>query len=292
MKTMSQHLLFAAKAGLAGNIFLFILKILAGLLSNSIAVISDALNSLTDIITSIAIHISIKMSQTQPDEDHPFGHNRAEPLAGLIVAIMAGILGFSVISQAATRIMSKEELNISYFTFTAMIISIATKIYMTIYFHQICKKHNSPAIEASEIDSRNDVLVSGAALIGITGAKFNIHGLDSIMALIIGAQIIRSGYEMGKRNIDFLIGKAPNDKFINLIKDNIKSIDEVVAFHDIRAHYVGNIIQVEIHIMLHKELSLIKAHAIGKMVQKKVEDIDIINKAFIHIDPCMDKKKR
>ena len=151
------------------NIFLFLLKLIAGILSKSIAIISDAINSFMDILSSIAIWYSVKISKKKADKTHPFGHKRAQPIAGLIVAILAFILGFEVIKSSIERFFTESEILISYFSYLALIISIIVKFVLAIYLIKIGKKDNSPALKAAGIDARNDVLSSFVALIGIIG---------------------------------------------------------------------------------------------------------------------------
>jgi len=268
-----------------GNTILFILKLAIGLISNSVAIISDAINSFTDIITSFVIFVCVKFGRRKADSSHPFGHHRIEPIAGLIVAIFIAIVGVEVINFSIRRLISGEPIIFSYFIAYILLFTIIIKAFMYFYIKKVCKKINSPALHASSVDCRNDVFISGAALLGIICYNFGYTYIDSIVGIIIGIWIIFSGYEVGKSNIDFLIGRSPNKKSIEEIKKTTLSIKGVKGFNDLRAHYVGNYVHVEIHIELDKKLSLVKAHDIGKQVELKLEELPWINKAFIHIDP-------
>jgi cation diffusion facilitator family transporter len=270
---------------LAGNIFLFGLKLIAGILSHSVAVLSDAFNSLTDIMASIGVYISVKVGQQEPDESHPFGHQRAEPIAGLIIAILAGILGFEVIRYAIGRILGepiqiKEDLAL-----VAMVITIIIKTAMGGYFYVVGKKNNSPAISASFVDALNDVLIGIVVILGIIGTKFGYIYLDGLAGLLVGLIVIYSGYRVGKENIDYLMGKAADPETKKLILDKALAIDGVHAINDVFSHYVGNTIHVEVHIEVDPHLSTEKSHDIGKAVRMEIEKIDNISRAFIHIDP-------
>ncbi|HHT9159207.1 MAG TPA: cation diffusion facilitator family transporter, partial [Candidatus Brocadiaceae bacterium] len=142
------------------NTFLFGIKITAGLMSNSLAIISDAVNSLTDIVSSVIIFFAVKTSSKQADEGHPFGHHRAEPIAGLIVAIFAGILGFEILHTSIFKLMETHEHKIGIYAITVLLVSIGMKLLMSVYFKRFSRKINSPALLASSIDSRNDVYIS------------------------------------------------------------------------------------------------------------------------------------
>jgi cation diffusion facilitator family transporter len=270
---------------IACNAFLFVIKITAGITSNSLAVISDAMNSVTDIISSVVIYFAVKVSAKQADEGHPFGHHRAEPIAGLIVAIFAGILGFEIFRTSVFQLVSLHEHNIGIFTILVLLISIGMKFIMSIYFKKTSHTINSPALLASSIDSRNDVYISATALVGVIGGFYGYPKMDDIMAILISFWIIYFGYKIGIQNIDYLMGSQPEAGIMEEIKAKACAVAGVLGIHDIRAHYVGNYIHVEIHISLNQHLTLTEAHEIGKNVQRTVENIEIIHKAFVHIDP-------
>lgn len=267
------------------NTFLFAIKISAGIMSNSLAIISDAINSLTDTISSIIIFIAVRTSSKQADEGHPFGHHRAEPIAGLIVAILAGILGFEILHMSVFKLMEPHVHKIGIPAIITLLISIGMKLIMSNYFKKVSIKINSPALLASSIDSRNDVCISATALVGVGCGLFGYAQMDDIAATLISFWIIYSGYKIGVQNIDYLMGRQPETSIMEEIKREACAVAGVVGIHDVRAHYVGNYIHVEIHISLDQGLTLTKAHTIGKNVQRAVESLESIHKAFVHIDP-------
>jgi cation diffusion facilitator family transporter len=270
--------------GIILNSMLFVAKLIVGFLSGSLAVLSDAFNSLTDILASIGIFIAVKFSSKRADAGHPFGHHRAEPLAGIMVAIFAGIVAFEIIKIGIQNLFIKTSI-IGYSALVVLGFTMIVKLGMSVYFLDQGKKLNSPAIRASGIDSRNDVLISSVAFIGVLGSINGIDFMDSIAAIIIGLFILYSGYKIGVENIDYLMGKAPSKEHLDKIKSVVRKVKGVKGMNDIRAHYVGNFIHIEIHIEVDKKLSTQKSHTIGKNVQNKVEELNHVDKAFIHIDP-------
>ncbi len=267
------------------NIFLFGIKITSGIMSNSLAIISDAVNSFTDIVSSVIIFFAVKTSSKQADEGHPFGHHRAEPIAGLIVAIFAGILGFEILHTSVFKLVEKHDHKINIYSITVLLVSIGMKFIMFVYFKRISKSTNSPALLASSIDSRNDVFISTTALVGVVFGLYKYPQMDDIAATLISFWIIYSGYNIGIRNIDYLMGRQPEAEIMDEIKKKANSVAGVLGIHDVRAHYVGNYIHVEIHISLDQRLTMIEAHDIGKNVRQEVESLESIHKAFVHIDP-------
>ncbi len=275
----------ATVMGIAANSGLFALKFLAGMMTGSLALLSDSLNSFADTAYSVAVFIAVGVSHQKPDKEHPFGHHRAEPVAALIIAILAGILGFEIIKEGFMGLFASQAHIFSIFGITALLTSMAVKSGMWAYFKRVAKRLDSPAISASSVDSRNDVLVSLVALLGFSGPAMGLPNLDFYASILIGAFIIWSGYEIGSKNIDYLMGSSPGSKKLKEIREKVESIEGVLGIHDTRAHFVGNYLHVQIHIEVDKDLHTDKAHEIGKRVETAVEGIPSVDKAFVHIDP-------
>jgi cation diffusion facilitator family transporter len=271
--------------GIILNTFLFIIKLLGGIFSGSLSLLSDSFNSLTDILTSLAIFLAIRIGAKKADSDHPFGHRRAEPIAGLVVAIFAAILGFQVLSDAFRGFFEPKELNIDMVIFSIIIVSIVLKLYMYILFRREGKKSKSPALMASSVDYRNDILVSCSVLVGNLFGYIGYPIGDTIVAIFIGAFIVYSGFKIGMDNLDFLMGKVPDREILEHLKEKALSIEGVNRLNDVRAHYLGNFIQIEIHIEVNRRLSTKRSHDIAKRVQDLVEEEEIVDYAFVHVDP-------
>jgi cation diffusion facilitator family transporter len=275
----------AANRALGLNTFLFLFKIIIGIISNSITMISEAVNSFTDIISSIAIKLGIKISSLKPDDKHQFGHTAAQPLATLIVAILAGVLGFDIVQESIKRIISPPEIKINVWIYIVLATTIITKIIMNRYQRYIGNKFNSPAVRAQAVDSINDVLASSLAFCGILGVQFGYPRIDGIGGILVSFFIFRSGYQIAKENIDYLMHKAADEKLIFEIINCALKVEGVKGINDLRSHYVGDKFHVEIHIEVDKTTSTYESHSIGKKVQYLIEGIPEIQKAFIHIDP-------
>ncbi len=278
----------AFRAGLLnilGNTFLFIIKLWASILSGSMALASEAFNSLTDMVSSVAVLICVRISDREADEGHPFGHSRAEPVAGLLVAILAGILGFEIMKASIDRLFNGTTVTVGTFTLLVPVITIVMKAVMAWHFRKAGKEANSPAITASYVDSLCDIMVALAALAGILGVWFGYPFLDPVASLPISLWVIYTGYRIGMENIDYLIGKAPGPALLEEIKSAARGVTGVKTINTVRAHHVGPFIHVEIHIEVDKNLSTFDSHAIGKEVEHSVEGIRAIEKSFIHIDP-------
>lgn len=271
--------------GIILNTILFSMKLSGGIMSGSLALLSDSFNSLLDTISSIAIFLAVKIGAKKADLDHPFGHHRAEPIAGLLVAIMAAILGFEVMKNAFQGFLIQKSYEINLLIFLIIVASIGIKMFMFLLFRIRAKNSKSPALMASSVDYRNDILVSSSVLLGSLFVYLGYPVVDSIVAMCIGALIIYSGFRIGVENVDFLMGKTPGDKIMEKLKNQALSINGVKQLNDVRAHYLGNFIQVEIHIEVDKRLSTEESHRIAKEVQNLLQEEEGVDFAFVHVDP-------
>ena len=247
--------------------------------------ISDAINSFTDIISSVIVFISVKVSAKRADKEHPFGHHRAEPIAGLVVAIFIGIVGFEVINAAFNRVINGGAIIKGVAPMIVIGFTLVLKFFMYLYVVKVGKKIKSTALLASATDHRNDVLISFSALIGVGGAYFGYVMLDPLVAFVIGVWIIYAGYKIGVDNVKYLIGEAPSDELMSKIKKIALEVKGVKGVNDVRAHYVGVLLHAEVHIEVDRKLTIYRAHTIGKNAQRKIEKLPEVNKAFVHIDP-------
>lgn len=270
---------------IAANFFLFILKFAGGLISGSLALMSDAVNSFSDTVYSIAIFFAVRTSHKSADADHPFGHHRAEPVASLLVAMLAGVLGAQIIKTGIDGLMSPQLKTFSLIAVGILAFTMLLKSGMWLYFRLVAARINSPALKATSIDCRNDVLVSSIALVGVFAPVIGFQNLDYWAAMVIGAVILFSGYRIGIENLDYLMGKTPDKRTLDEIRKRALSVGGVVSVHDIKAHYVGNYIHVQVHAGVGKDLSAIEAHDIGDIIEAKIEEMPSIDKVFVHMDP-------
>jgi cation diffusion facilitator family transporter len=272
---------------LAGNSVMFVGKTLVGLAFNSIAIISDSLNSFTDIIASAIVLVSIRSSYKAPDAGHPFGHKRAQPIAGLITAIFTGIVGFEVITQAVTRLITRDRMETGLLPIILVATVLVVKLGMFLFARVAARRARSTALAASAADHRNDVLVSAAVLLGVVASNLGYPMFDPVVACLIGAWIIGAGFRIGRDNMRFLMGEAPPQELMDRIMATARAVPGVLGLNDVFAHYVGTVVEIELHIDVDSTINIQEAHDIGKQVQRAVEDMEEVSRAFIHIDPLL-----
>lgn len=277
----------ASLLGLFTNVFLFLLKVIAALLTGSMAIISDAINSFLDIVSSIATHIAVKLTMRKADKGYPFGYRRAEPVAALIISILAAILAFEIFRNAiiGLAVGSRTHLPVTAVPVILMFIAIFVKIIIANYFREVGIRRDSPALLASSQDFRNDILCSVVALAGLLGTSLNAFFLDDVAAILVSGIIMYSGYRIGIKNIDYLMGKSPDDVTLFEIRKRALSVDGVKKVDEVKAHYVGNFIHVELKIHIDKRMTAYDAHKITTKVRFLIEGISHIDRAFVHIEP-------
>ncbi|MBI1938071.1 MAG: cation transporter [Ignavibacteriales bacterium] len=282
---MPHRLKQAINLALVVNIFLFVIKAVVGVISNSIAVISEALNSLTDIISSIGIMYAVKISSKKPDQTHQFGHNAAQPIAAFIVSVFAFVVGINIVEESFKRIIEPQNVKTIPAVYIVLTATIFIKIILSRYQRHIGKIFSSPAIKAAAVDSLNDVLASFIALLGVIGAGYGFRFIDGIAGLLVAMFIFKTGYEVGKQNIDYLMGHSADNEFHNRIREITMSVKGVKGINDLRSHYVGDKFHIEIHVEVDKEHSTKISHDIGNEVRFALERMEEVQKAFVHIDP-------
>lgn len=282
---MPKRLKRATDAALLINAFLFIIKAAVGVISNSIAVISEAVNSLTDIISSIGIKYSIKISGKQPDATHNFGHGAAQPIAAFIVSVFAFVVGINIVEESIKRLIDPQPINAATEVYIVLGITIVVKIALSRYQNHIGKIFKSPAIKAAAVDSLNDILASSIALLGVVGTALGYRFIDGLAGILVAMFIFKTGYEVGKQNIDYLMGKSADKGFNENLKKVTMSIHGVQGINDLRTHYVGDKFHVEIHVEVDKNCSTFISHEIGNKVKFALEELDEVQKVFVHVDP-------
>ncbi len=282
---MPYRLKRATDIALVINIFLFIIKSIVGILSNSIAVISEALNSLTDILSSLGIKYAVQLSREKPDPKHQFGHTPAQPIAAFILAVFAFVVGINIIEESVKRLIEPQHINTIPSVYVVLIITMIIKIALNRYQVKIGNLFKSPAVKAASIDSINDVLASSIALVGVIGAAYNLKFIDSIAGIMVAMFIFKTGYEVAKENLDYLMGRSASKEFDEKLKGIASGIKGVVGINDLRSHYVGNKFHIEIHIEVNKDLNTKASHDIGNQVKFTLEKLEEVQKVFVHIDP-------
>lgn len=241
-KVRDAHGKLACVGGIISNLVLFIMKFTIGLLTGSVSIVGDSVNNVSDMGSSVVTLIGFKMSNAPADKEHPYGHERIEYIAGLIVSIIILVVGFQLLMQSITAIKDNTKSELSIVAFIILGISIIIKLLQGLFYKQIGKKINSVALEATAADSINDVVSTSVILIGSLIIYFfpNIpFSLDGVLGILVAIFILISGIKMVKETVDPLIGVTPDHEYIQNILNDIKKYKVVLGVHDVRCHMYG-----------------------------------------------------
>ncbi|WP_423792049.1 cation diffusion facilitator family transporter [Methanocaldococcus indicus] len=268
-----------------GNIVLSVIKIFVGYIYNSISLISDGFHSLSDVITSIIGYYGIKISQMPEDENHPYGHSRFETLFSLIIGLALLLTGFELLKMSIDKIINIGTVEVNAIVLGVAILSIIIKELMTQYSLYIGRKYNNSILIADAYHHRSDVLSTIVVLVGLILEKFGFIYGDGLAGVIVSLMVAKAAIDICKDSIDKLTGKSPSNEILNKIKETVLKIDGVKGYHDLKAHYVGPDIFVEIHVEVDKDLSAKELHDLETKITKEIENIKGIKRAYVHLDP-------
>ena len=267
------------------NVVLFVLKMAAAIVSGSVAIFSDALNSFMDILTYGIAFFSVRFAQKGPDRDHPMGHRTAEPLAAILIAITAGMISFEIFKSAIENLyFGGTTPFFPPYVFAILIFAIILKFIIFVYMNHKAKKSKSSGVEAIAVDCKNDIFATSAVLIGVLATELGYPLFDPLVAIVVGFYVLYVGYLLAKKNLRYLLAEAPDKSTISRIKKRALSVKGVKGISSLTAHYMGDRIIVEIAIILSPRLKTIKTHDIGEKVQEEIEKMELVSHAFVHID--------
>lgn len=271
------------------NIFLIILKGLAGVFGHSQALIADAIHSISDLFTDVVVLLGLRYGRRAPDAEHHFGHARIETMASTIVGMALIGTAIYIGKDAALNIYRHAEYHPKGMAVVAAAIAVALKEALYHFTVHVGRRIKSRLLVANAWHHRSDAFSSVAVLLGVTVAYFkptwNI--LDSYAALLVSFFIIKVGYEIIIQTINEFTDAAPKSEILDKIKKCAMSVDGVIQAHDLRVRISGSRYQMEIHILVDGRLSVLKGHRLAKTVEKRIEEeVDDVGSMIVHVDPA------
>ncbi|CAM3393851.1 MULTISPECIES: cation diffusion facilitator family transporter [Brevibacillus] len=269
-------------------IFCSVLKIGVAIIAGSEALMADGLNNTTDVIASVAVLIGLRISRKPPDQDHPYGHFRAETIAALVASFIMLFVGIDVISGAIPSMFAPNQTAPGMIAgYTALVTSIIMfGVYR--YNRELAKKTNSQALMAAAADNRSDALVSIGTFVGIAGAQFQLLWLDPLAALVVGILIIKTGWGIFRETVHRLTDGFDQAKLEDL-RTSIADIPGVVSISDIKARYHGSSVLVDVVVLVDPDLSVVESHTITEVIEERMRLEHKIHDVHIHIEPCEEK---
>lgn len=273
-----------------GNILLSLFKLLAGVIAHSGAMISDAVHSASDVFSSIIVIIGVKLSARDSDDDHPYGHERLECVAAIVLAVILLITGLFIGAAAVQNIASGNygELAVpGALALAAAIISIAAKEAMFHYTKYYAKKLDSGAVMADAWHHRSDALSSIGALIGIAGARMGLPILDSIASLVICLFIVKAAYDIFKDAVDKMVDHSCDKETEQELRDCVLAQEGVMGIDMLNTRVFGSKIYADIEISADGSRTLRESHEIAENVHSAIEQaFPKVKHIMVHVNPA------
>lgn len=271
-------------------IFLSALNLAYGYIGDSEALKADGLNNTTDIIASIAVLIGLRISQRPPDDDHRYGHFRAETIASLVASFIMIYVGIEVLIGAGKNIFYPIRQNPSSITILVSLFSAVVMYSVYLYNIRLAKKINSNAVKAAAYDNRSDALVSIGTAIGITAALLGFPIIDTITAFIIGLIIIKTAIEIFKDSV-FSLTDGFDSEFLTEIKENLEQMPRVREIVEVRGRQHGSLLLVDVTVSVNPNLNVRDSHSITEEIEEVIQQLNPYAMTFVHIEPYEPKDK-
>lgn len=285
-----QYISLSGYIGVLCNVMLFAVKLTIGLFINSIAVISDAFNNMTDISSSVISIVSAKLSNKPPDGTHPHGHGRFEYIGSLVVAAIIFVVGFQLLGQSYQRLRNPEIVRYNHWVVLILVLSILVKLWMFSYNRYIANTINSSINRAAAFDSLSDTAATSMVVISMIMGLYTRFPVDGAMGLVIALLIMYSGFDVARDTANMLVGKAPEDQVVEKIYDIVSAGENIIMAHDLEIHEYGpGRVVGSIHAEMPDTTNIVDAHTSIDRLEKKVKQdmgIDLV----VHIDPVSTDK--
>lgn len=282
---------FAAMVGIVGNIVLAIVKWVIGVQANSKALVADAVHSASDVAGSFAVFIGLKAAKQPPDEDHPYGHGKAESIAAIIVAVLLFLVGIEIGKSSIEAFFQPIEAPKTIAIY-AIIVSIVVKEAMFRYKYHLGKKLKSDALIVNAYEHRSDVYSSIAALVGVgmavLGDKLRIDWLeygDPLAGLFVSILVLKMAYDLGKESIHNSLDHVLHEEDTGEYKEIVLTIPEVKKISSFYAREHGHYVIIDIKISVDPYLTVEEGHRVGKKVKEKLMTMKNVQDVFVHINP-------
>lgn len=281
-----KYILLAGVLGVICNIILFITKLIVGILSGSIAVISDSFNNLTDCASSVVSVLSAKLSGKKPDPEHPFGHGRTEYVAALIVAFITMLLGFELLKGSIEKTVSPVGASFSIISVIILLLSSFIKLWMYSYNKYLAKTVNSAVLSATAKDSLSDTAATISIIAAtFSGYYFRLPHLDGIVGIAVSLLIMKTGYSVAADTIGLLLGKPPEKDTVEMLINMISEGEGIQGVHDLVVHDYGpGRCMASVHAEVPDNANIVRVHEVIDFLEHKIYNETGIH-MVIHMDP-------
>ncbi|NLJ79224.1 MAG: cation transporter [Tissierellia bacterium] len=273
------------------NVILAVVKVTAGVVGRSNAMLADGIHTLSDVFTTIIVLIGLRISSKEADERHPYGHEKYEPIFAKLLSVFLIATGLFIGYEGIGVLRSGNIATPGKIALVAAIISIVVKEGMYWYTSKVARKIRSISMEADAWHHRSDALSSVGTLVGIFGARMGFKILDPIAAIIVSIFVIKVGVDLYIESIRGLVDESADDKILLEIEDLTLSVEGVREIRNFRTRVFGNRIYVDINIHVDGNITVKEGHDIAEKVHNRIkESISDVKHCMVHVEPAMDKR--
>jgi len=275
-----------ARLSIFSNTFLIILKIIVGLLSGSVSIISEAIHSFMDLLASVIAFFSVRISDTPADEIHPYGHGKFENISGVVEALLIFVAAFWIIFEAVKRIIHPAEVGKIGFGLAVMIISAIINIFVSRRLYHVAKETDSVALEADALHLKTDVYTSfgvatGLLLMGISG----IHLVDPIIAILVAMLILKESFDLFSKSYAPLLDQSlPASDIAHIMTIIRQHCTPEMSFHNLRSRKAGNYKYIDFHLNLDPDKTVREAHKICDQIEEDIKKAFDHTEVTIHVE--------
>lgn len=274
-------------AGIVCNILLSISKFIVGIVTNSVSITADAANNLSDASSSIVTIAGAKIASKPVDEDHPFGHGRAEYISAMIVSFFIFIMGFELAKSSIVKIFNPEDVVFSIPSLIVLLLAIPIKLWLSYFNNKLYKITGNQNMKATMQDSLNDCFATGATIISLLVSAFTKFNIDGYIGIGVAVIIFLAGYDIIKDIISNLLGKAPDEEFVKQIEDMMLEEEYIVGVHDLIIHDYGpGKTIVSAHAEVPADKNIMEIHDVIDNVEKRISK-ELKIAICIHMDPIV-----
>lgn len=284
-RVREQYGVLSGAVGIACNVFLFILKVVIGLVTGSISIAADAFNNLSDGLSCLISIVGFKVSGKAPDAKHPFGYGRTEYIAGLVVAFIIVLVGFEFFKTSIDRILHPAPVAFSVVLAVILAVSMLVKLWMGSFNVQIGRRIDSPVLMAAGQDSRNDVITTGVVILGMVAGQFTTLPVDGYVGVLVALFIIWAGFGIARDTVAPLLGEAADPEIAESIEKLVLESDYIVGVHDLIIHnYGAGRSLASVHAEVPSDSDFVAVHEVIDEAEKRVWQQTGVY-LVIHMDP-------
>ena len=274
-------------AGIGFNVLLFAGKLIAGMLSGSVAIVSDAFNNLSDAGSSIISLVGFKLSNKKSDPQHPFGHGRLEYISGLCVSFLIILMGVELGKASIEKIIEPAQVKFSLLTAAILAASILVKLYMALYNSRIGKRLNAVTMKAMAKDSLSDAVATSVVLMSMIVAKLADIAIDGYCGVVVAAFILFTGITAARDTISPLLGQKPDSEFIEEVMRIVNAHKEIIGTHDLVVHDYGpGRLMITLHAEVDANMDILVAHDAVDNIENELRE-KLGCSAVVHMDPIV-----